>query len=144
MTTELPVTEAEIDEFTAAFEAGTLPKERWTHAAHLFTGACYVHGLGEAGATVQMRERVRAYNVAVGGQNTATSGYHETVTVFWIKLLAALHKVHDPLARVVFAHVAVREFESQREIYAGYYDFDVVGSEEARARWVAPNVRELG
>ena len=35
----LPRTEAEIDEFIGAFEAGTLPKAQWTHGAHLLTGA---------------------------------------------------------------------------------------------------------
>jgi hypothetical protein len=35
-----------------------------------------------------MRERVAAYNVAVGGPNTETGGYHETVTVLWIKILS--------------------------------------------------------
>ena len=28
---------------------------------------------------------VGRYNEAVGGKNTETSGYHETITVFWIK-----------------------------------------------------------
>ena len=72
----LPVTELEIDVFLAAFEGCTLPKERWTHAAHLLTGACYVHALGEAGAIDRMRLCVRRYNEAVGGKNTETSGYH--------------------------------------------------------------------
>ena len=30
----LPGTEVEIEAFLAAFEGGTLPKERWTHGAH--------------------------------------------------------------------------------------------------------------
>ncbi len=47
---ELPTTEPDIDAFILAFESGTLPKERWTHAAHILTGACYVHSLGEAAA----------------------------------------------------------------------------------------------
>ena len=46
----LPVTEPEIDVFLAAFEGGRLPKTEWTHAAHLLTGACYVHTLGQNAA----------------------------------------------------------------------------------------------
>ena len=45
--TALPTTEPEIDAFIHDFESGTLPKARWTHAAHILTGACYVHRLGE-------------------------------------------------------------------------------------------------
>lgn len=77
----LPVTEAEIDAFLVAFEGCTLPKAEWTHSAHLLTGACYVHGMQREAALAKMRECVRRYNESVGGKNTETSGYHETVTV---------------------------------------------------------------
>ncbi len=147
MPDNLPTTEREIDAFIAAFEAGALPKERWTHAAHILTGACYVQTLGEQAAIDRMRARVSAFNLAVGGQNTATSGYHETVTVFWIKLLALvcenLRALHPEHSRGEVAHAAVRELESQRNIYREYYDFDVVASEEARRTWIAPNIRPL-
>jgi hypothetical protein len=105
----LPTTEAEIDAFVTAFEAGTLPKAQWTHGAHLLTGACYVHGLGEAAATEKMRTCVRRYNEAVGGKNTETSGYHETITVLWIKLLGKLLRESQPIARADFAQLAVSD-----------------------------------
>jgi len=157
MSPDLPTTEPEIDVFLAAFEAGTLPKERWNHAAHLLTGACYVHTLGEAEAIARMRARVSAYNVAVGGQNTSTSGYHETVTIFWIKLLAthlatelgaprlASETWEGPprISRSAFAHHAVATFAPQRNIYADYYDFDLLTSQEARRTWIPPTLRPL-
>src|ERR1700758_5574302 len=124
----LPATEPEIDEFLAAFEAGTLPKSRWTHGAHLLTGACYVHALGESAAINRMRTCVRRYNEAVGGQNTETSGYHETITVAWIKLLAALLRRSQPIERAAFANLAVEHFSLQRDIFKRHYDFDLVSS----------------
>src|ERR1700692_3124272 len=99
----LPTREAEIDTFIAAFEDGTLPKTRWTHSAHILTGACYVHAFGERPAIDRMRRNVSAYNIAVGGQNTPPSGYHETVTVLWIKLLAQFRRQHPDLTRAHFA-----------------------------------------
>ena len=141
MSDNLPTTEPEIDTFIEAFEAGTLDKSRWTHAAHVLTGACYVHSFGEAAATARMRERVSAFNLAVGGKNTFTSGYHETITVFWIKLLAAHHSPEE--SRASFAHRAVRELAYNRSIYADFYDFDLVASTEARRVWIAPNLRDL-
>jgi hypothetical protein len=140
MDTALPSTEEGIDAFIAAFEAGSLPKGRWTHGAHILTGACYVHALGEAGAIARMRERVAAYNVAVGGQNTDTGGYHETVTVFWIKILSGYCGEHSELGRAEFAARAVEHFVGQRDIWRRYYDYDVVGSVEARKRWVPPTL----
>ena len=147
MPPELPATDPEIDAFIAAFEAGTLAKERWTHGAHLLTGACYVHSFGEQVAIARMRERVSAYNLAVGGQNTPTSGYHETVTIFWIKLLALVVsnlKAMDPgISRAGLLHLAVKGLVNERNIYREYYDFDILKSEEARRTWIAPNIRPI-
>ena len=139
----LPTTEPEIDAFVAAFEAGVLPKARWTHGAHLLTGAWYVHELGEAAATDKMRLCVRRYNEAVGGKNTETSGYHETITVLWIKLLSRLLRDSQPINRAEFALLAVQRFEKDRGILQRYYDFDLVNSVEARKQWVPPTLRSL-
>ena len=141
--TSLPATEIEIDDFLAAFESGTLPKERWTHATHLLAGACYVHRLGQSSAINHMRRCVRRYNEAVGGKNTATSGYHETITVFWIKVLDALLLHAQPIARAEFAALAVERFTPQRDLFRRFYDFDVIASTEARAEWTPPTREEI-
>src|SRR5882724_239676 len=73
----LPNTEAELDTFLSAFEDGTYPKSDWTHAAHLVAGSSYLYTLGHNTALDYMRDRVRHYNLATGGQNTATGGYQE-------------------------------------------------------------------
>jgi hypothetical protein len=136
----LPLTEQEIDAFLAAFEGGSLPKEQWTHSAHLLTGACYMHALGEAAAIDKMRVCVRRYNEAVGGKNTETSGYHETITIAWIKLLHGLLRESGPIARAAFAHLAVERFATEREILRRYYAFDLVKSIEARRVWIPPTL----
>jgi hypothetical protein len=137
----LPITEVEIDAFIAAFEGCTLPKEQWTHGAHLLTGACYVHALGEAEAIARMRLCVSRYNESVGGQNTEMSGYHETITVVWIKLLNGLLDRSKPIPRAAFAALAIKQFERQKDIFSRFYDFDVVASREARRSWVAPTLQ---
>jgi hypothetical protein len=139
----LPTTEIEIDDFLAGFESGTLPKERWTHAAHLLAGSCYVHRLGQSSAISHMRTSVRRYNEAVGGKNTPTSGYHETITVFWIKVLDAFLSHSRPISRAEFAALAVERFTPQRDLFRRFYDFDVIASTEARAVWIPPTREEI-
>jgi hypothetical protein len=139
----LPVTEPEIDVFLAAFEGGTLPKAEWTHAAHLLTGACYVHAMGREAALEKMRECVRRHNESVGTKNTETSGYHETITVMWIRLLDGLRRETGLMERAAFAALAVERFEPRRAVFRDYYDFDIVGSTEARLRWVEPTLKPL-
>ena len=139
----LPATEQELDAFLAAFEAGTLPKERFSHAGHLLAGACYVHRMEESAAIDHMRICVRRFNEAVGGRNTETSGYHETITVFWIKALAALHEGHSSLSRAGFAALAVERFGGRRDCFREFYAFDVLASTEARRSWIAPSVKRI-
>ncbi|MDP9038653.1 MAG: hypothetical protein M3O02_05170 [Acidobacteriota bacterium] len=134
----LPTHGEQIAAFIAAFEDGTLPKARWTHGAHILTGAWYVHGLGREAAIGRMREAVRRYNLAVGGKNTAAGGYHETITVFWIKLLAALQQGMEPMERHAFASVAVERFGDARRLHEAFYTFDVMASEQARREWMEP------
>jgi hypothetical protein len=138
-----PATEEEIDAFLAAFEAGTLPKAEFTHAAHVLTGACFVHRLGEIEASHHMRDCIRRFNEAVGGRNTETSGYHETITVFWIKIIAALLGAEPPLSRMAFAAHAVRTFKDRRDLFREFYDFDVLGSVEARRNWISPSTKAI-
>jgi hypothetical protein len=109
----------------------------------LLTGACYVHGLGREAALERMRVCVRRYNESVGGKNTETSGYHETITVMWIRLLDGLLRESPAMERAAFARLAVERFVGDKDIFRRYYDFDVVGSVEARREWVAPNLMAL-
>jgi hypothetical protein len=94
-------------------------------------------------ALAKMRECVRRYNESVGGKNTETSGYHETVTVMWIRLLDGLRRESTSMDRAQFAALAVQRFAPRRDIFREYYDFDLVGSTEARLRWIAPTLKPL-
>lgn len=139
----LPVTEEEIEAFLAAFEGCALPKERWTHGAHILAGACYVRELGREAAIEKMRLCVRRYNESVGGKNTETSGYHETITVMWLRLLDGLWRESRPMERAAFAGLAVERFEGRKAVFREYYGFDVVGSTAARLGWVEPDLKDL-
>jgi len=73
----------EDDEFVAAFEAGTLPKAQFTHAAHVRAAWWYLqhHPLGAA--IDRFRATLQAYAASLG----ATGKYHETVTIAWMLLI---------------------------------------------------------
>ena len=135
----LPNTEAELDIFLSAFEDGTYPKSDWTHAAHLVAGSSYLYALGHDAALDHMRDRVRHYNLATGGQNTPTSGYHETLTRFWFLVLDLLHQHARPTSRVAFTHLAVHHFGHRSNLHAAFYNINVVASREARASWLPPD-----
>jgi hypothetical protein len=87
--TALPTTEGKIDDFSRGVRIGH-PAQGALDAAHLLAEACYVHRLGQVLVIDHMRQCVRRCNESVVGKNTATSGDHETITVFWIKVLDTL------------------------------------------------------
>lgn len=62
----------------------TLPKEEWTHEAHL--GACVwiVRDCPHIDAERDIPSLITRYNAAVGGVNDDTQGYHETITQVFI------------------------------------------------------------
>src|ERR1041384_547432 len=69
------------------FEACTLARERWTHEAHLTVGLWYLMQHEEAEATRLIRAGIKRYNQACGIAQTETSGYHETITLFYVRVI---------------------------------------------------------
>ncbi|SDF96901.1 hypothetical protein [Terriglobus roseus] len=141
MASSLPVIDSQNDlhSLVQAFEAGSLPKAAWTHAAHVAVGANYVSLHGEPLALETMRRRVRAYNESVGTVNSDTSGYHETLTRFWIAVLARLHEEEKAASHLMFVQRAVTLYGGRRDLHQRFYNFDVVKNTEARQAWVAPD-----
>ena len=66
---------AEVATFMRAFEACRLPKERWTHTAHLVAGFWYLSRSDMTQALDTIRTRIRRHNESVGTANTDTGGY---------------------------------------------------------------------
>jgi flavin reductase (DIM6/NTAB) family NADH-FMN oxidoreductase RutF len=128
---------AAFQKFVAAWEAGTLPKSEWTHAAHIAVGASYAVRFGRT-AFERIKVGIVNYNQAVGTENTSNSGYHETLTRFWSMLLAqAVGAFSDPWEA---ACKAVEEFGEERDLHYLFYSFDVVRSVGARQTWVPPDL----
>jgi hypothetical protein len=131
--------EQDLAEFIEQFEQGTLAKPIWTHAAHLAVGTWYLLTLPEETAVEQVRTGIRHYNECVGTANTEDSGYHETLTLFWLATIGEFlgHKESGDKLEAVRSVVA--EFGGKRDLFKKYYSFDVVASRAARASWIAPD-----
>jgi hypothetical protein len=130
-------TEESLDRFMAAFEDGTWPSADWKHAHHLVMATCYVMMYGRDEALRRARGNIAKYNESQGGKNTEDSGYHETLTVFWIDAVADAIPPGKPRVEAV-RHV-VEALAPQRDLWKKYYSFDVVNSREARAAYIRPD-----
>lgn len=126
------------------FTALTLPKEEWTHAAHLTVGAWHVDRYGAEEALRLLRDRIRRLNESYGGSNTATAGYHETITAAYVTILAAFLDACPP--ELPLAGRVERLLASPlagRDILFSFYSRERLLSTDARARWVEPDLGAL-
>lgn len=136
---------AEAEKLIAGFTNCTLPKEEWTHEAHLMTGLYLLAKYGNE-ALGEMRTRLLRYNESVGGVNDDHNGYHETMTVFWLWILrevfadenGVVHWNQDALDDLLFD-----ENMAERNIWVEYYSKERMMSVEARRTFVEPDVQEM-
>ena len=78
----------DLDALVGRFLDRTLPKVEWTHQAHLAVGAWHVDRYGPDEALTRLRDGIRALNDSHGTINSASSGYHETITRAYVRLIA--------------------------------------------------------
>ena len=100
MAYEFLESEPAFTDFLTRFQQGTLPRPLWTHAAHLAIGAWHLLSYDENEAIQRVRTGIRHYNECAGIQNTADSGYHETLTRFWLENSQRRRKICIPARSV--------------------------------------------
>ena len=136
--------EEALGEFLECFERGTWPKPEWNHAAHVAVAGCYLIGDADEEAADRARRCIRHYNQCTGTVNSDHSGYHETLTLFWLAVVKArLRQIESGVARIDAVRMLVAEFVPLRDLFREYYSFDVVRSVEARRSWVPPDTQPL-
>ncbi len=88
----------------------------------------------------KLRANIHAYNESVGTINSSTSGYHETITVFWARTITAFIKSR-PKSRSFkdLATAVVEAFGNKPGIFREHYSFDVIASIDARKSWIEPD-----
>ena len=132
---------SEIERLVAAFENGTLPRPEWTHRAHLTVATWYLAKHPVAAATPLIRNGILKLNAALGIVSDADHGYHETITRFYIGLIA--HQLSTVGANVSLVDVvnALLARHGHVGLPAEYYRREHLMSREARARWVEPDLK---
>lgn len=131
-------------DFIGRWRDATLPRSEWTHAAHAAVGASHVFELGLERGFEAMRAGIRDFNVRSGGENTETSGYHETLTWLWCAVIAEHLEAAPAASALGAAQSAVARFGSDRGLHKRYYSYDVVASREARRIVIPPDLRQVG
>lgn len=121
----------------------TLPKSAWTHEAHLRVGLWHLMHYSSQTALNLLRECIQRYNIVCGVVNTETSGYHETITQFYLKVIIYFLEQHDvsqPIDQL--AETLIEEW-GERHLPLIYYSKDRLMSKAARQCWVEPELAQM-
>ncbi|MBD0369992.1 MAG: hypothetical protein ICV60_04105 [Pyrinomonadaceae bacterium] len=140
---ELFRTDAEVERLVSMFEACTLPRQSWTHRAHLTVGLWYLVKHGEAVATELIRRGIQRYNQACGIETTATSGYHETITLFYARMIERFLSRTGKAASLAVLAEALFNSIGDKRLPLDYYSRERLMSREARTGWLEPDLKSL-
>ncbi len=124
--------------------ARTLPREEWTHEAHLAACTWIVRDRPDINPVTDMAAIISSYNVAVGGINDDTQGYHETITQVYIagvKAHLAEVGVAVPLHEAVNA--LLLSARGRRDLPLRFYSKELLLSVPARREFVPPDRASL-
>jgi hypothetical protein len=127
----------DVEALVAAFEACTLPREAWTHAAHITVAVWCVMRDGFEAGSERVRTGIQRYNASKGIVPRPDGlGYHETLTRFYLR--AVDRYLRESVAALAAECVARLD---DRELPFRYYSRERLMSPEARSGWLAPDVQ---
>ena len=137
-------TDDEIARVAEGFLDLTLPKPEWTHAAHFATALWLLRHRTDLDLASQLPDLIRAYNVASGGINSDSEGYHETITQASLRAARAelaRYPSSAPLCAIV-EDVMASPLGKSDWLFA-YWTKARLLSVEARRAWVEPDVQAM-
>jgi hypothetical protein len=121
----------------------SLPKAEWTHEAHLRAGLWHVLQHGAPAALELLRARISRYNESVGTANTDTSGYHETITRFYVTVIDRFLGAHDAAAPIDDLAAQLIAEHGDRRLPLRCYSESRLFSPVARRSWVEPDIKSI-
>ncbi len=136
--------DAEIERIGEGLLARTLPREQWTHEAHLAATVYLLLKRPDVAIDRELPGIIRAYNESVGGVNSDSEGYHETITRVFLRgarLFLAEADPREPLYDLV-NELLLSPF-GRRDWPLRFYSPKRLFSIDARREWIAPDLRSI-
>ena len=124
------------------FESGEWPLADFHHRQHIKVAYLYLRRYPFETAMNRIREKIKAFNAAHNVPDLPTSGYHETMTQAWLRL------VHLTLCEYGPAESADAFYEqnpqlSQKKALRLFYSKEVFMSPSAKYEFLEPDLAPL-
>jgi hypothetical protein len=130
------------EEFLLRFEHAALSRQEWNHTAHLRMAYLYLKEAGSWQSVLPVvRERIREFNAA----HRNYSGYHETITVAFLRLID--NRINGPEIEQFASFDAFSihnpDLFEGISILLRHYEKATLLTPEARAEFVEPDREPL-
>ncbi len=136
--------DAEIEHIGEGLLARTLPRGEWTHEAHLAVTTWLLVRRPDIDIDRKLPGIIRSYNESVGGVNSDTEGYHDTITRAFlrgVRLFLEEADREEPLYQLV--NDLLLSPMGRRDWPMRFYSRALLFSVDARREFVAPDIAAL-
>ena len=136
--------DAEIAHLGEGLVARTLAKEEWTHEAHIGATAYLLLKRPDIDLDAELPTFIRRFNESVGGVNSDSEGYHETITrayLHGIRFFLGEADLSEPLHELV--NELLLSPMGRRDWPSRFWSKDRLMSVEARRQFVEPDLAAL-
>jgi hypothetical protein len=136
--------DAEVERIGEGLLACTLPRDDWTHEAHLAATTYLLTRRPDVDVDRELAGIIRRYNESVGGVNSDSEGYHETITrvfLHGVRLFLAEASAEEALHELV--NELLLSPMGRRDWPLRFYSRERLFSVEARRAFVPPDLAAL-
>ena len=118
-----------------------LTRADWTHEAHLASCAYLILERSDVVPERDLPGLIRRFNESVGGINSDSEGYHETITQVYIRAVrAVLARTDNALPLAAKVNALLMSPEGRRDWPLRFYTRERLFSKEARLGWVEADI----
>ena len=129
--------DGEIRDLVESFEACSFHPSEFRHYQHLTVALWYVRNLPFAEAADKVTSGIRRLAETYG-----KTGYHETITLFWLRTVSCFVERHGKEDLPVLANALI-EHCADKDLISRHYSPDLLASPKAKAEWVEPDRQAL-
>lgn len=124
--------------------AARLPREEWTHEAHIAACLWILTERPDLDAARNLPAIIRRHNDSVGTANTDTSGFHATITHCYISgVTAFVHRTDVKLSLAAKVNALLAAAEGQRDWPLRLYSRERLFSVGARRAVILPDLEAV-
>jgi hypothetical protein len=136
--------DAEVEHIGEGLVTRTLPRAEWSHEAHLAATTYLLMRRPDIDLDGELPNLICRYNESVGGVNSDSTGYHETITRVFLRVVRlflseadADQPLHELVNELLLSPMGKRDWPLR------FYSPKRLFSVEARREFVTPDIGAL-